>query len=277
LKCPECPVGAGMLKRKGGNLHFELYKKILKEAKPEIGWLNLYFQGEPFLNSELSEMIKEAKKLKIFTCISTNGHFLDAENCQKLIDSKLSELIISIDGASSLTYSKYRKGGDLKKVQDGVFQLIEKRKKSGSIFPFVSVQFLVFKHNQHEIPQIIKWCKTAKVDRLIFKSAQFYNFYNEDIEPPDIEKYSRYFKNKEGKLEIKKLTKNHCFKLWSSAVFSWDGEFVPCCYDKDLEHSAGNISDNSLIQLWKSDKMHRFRDIIIKNKTLVKICNNCPE
>ena len=277
LKCPECPVGSGVLNRKGGNMSIELYKKILTESQPELGWLNLYFQGEPFLNQELFEMIGEAQKLNIFTSISTNGHFLNDENCQKIIDSKLSEIIISIDGITDLTYSKYRKGGDLQKVKEGVIRLIEKRESSNSVLPFVTIQFLVFKHNEKEIPDIMDWCKKEKVDKLKLKTAQLNDFGTGEIEPPSMKKYSRYIQNENGTLSIKKTIKNHCFKQWSSAVFSYNGQMAPCCYDKDLHYSPGNIKDNTLEQLWNSSKMNNFRKNVLKNKKSIIICNNCPE
>ena len=277
LKCPECPVGAGVLNRKGGNMSFELYKKILTQSQPELGWLNLYFQGEPFLNPELFDMIVEARKLNIFTSISTNGHFLNDENCDKLLFSKLSEIIVSMDGITDLSYSKYRKGGDLKTVKEGIIRLIEKRNSSGLLLPLITVQFLVFKHNEKEIPDIINWCKKEKVDKLKLKTAQLNDFGKGEIELPTLKKYSRYIQNDNGSLSIKKSIKNHCFKQWSSAVFSFNGQMAPCCYDKNLKYSPGNITDNSLEQLWNSSKMNSFRYNIINNKKSITICNNCPE
>ena len=277
LKCPECPVGAKVLNRTGGNLELGLYRKILKESQPALFWLNLYFQGEPFINAQLFEMLKEAKKENIFTVVSSNGHFLDDENCRKIIDTKLSELIISLDGMSDLSYTKYRKGGDLQKVKEGIVRLIEKRETAGAIFPFITVQFLVFKHNENEISEIINWCKKVKVDRLNLKSAQFNDFGTREVEPPSIKKYSRYIKDKRGKLILKQQPHNYCFKQWGTAVFSFDGKMAPCCYDKNLEHSIGNISDKTLKELWKSEKMNNFRYIIIMDKMKIEICRNCPE
>ncbi|MCL2074000.1 MAG: SPASM domain-containing protein [Marinilabiliaceae bacterium] len=275
LKCPECLLGANVLSRPGSNMNLELYKKILSESQPPLFWLNLYFQGEPFLNPNLFEMIKEAKNENIFTVVSTNGHFLTDINCQKTIDSELSELIVSIDGISDFSYSKYRKGGDLQIVKEGIIRLIEKKSAVGAIFPFVTVQFLVFKHNENEIPDIINWCKQTKVDCLKLKSAQFNDFGNGEVEPPSIKKYSRYIKDKNNKLILKKRIRNHCFRQWSSAVFSYNGEMVPCCYDKNLQYSFGNISVQTLPQLWKSDKINSFRNIIKKNKKQIEMCCNC--
>jgi len=52
---------------------------------------------------------------------------------------------------------------------------------------------------------------------------------------------------------------------------------APCCYDKDLQYSPGNITDNTLKQLWNSKKLNDFRKNILKYKKNLRICNNCPE
>ena len=277
LKCPECPVGANVLNRVGGIMELEIFKKIINESQPYVCWLNLYFQGEPFLNPQLFEMIKETKKHKVFSIISTNGHFLDAENCSKIIDFALPEIIISVDGISDTSYSKYRIGGDLQKVKEGITRLIEKRDKENSNFPFVTIQFLVFKHNENEIADIIRWCKKNSVDRLILKSAQMNDFGAGNVELPTIKKYSRYKRDATGKLIMKKRLLNQCFKQWSSAVFSHNGEMTICCFDKKMEHSIGNITNQTMQQLWKSEKIKNLRNIIYKDKKIIEICNNCPE
>ena len=277
LECPECPLGAGVLHRKGGFVSMELFKKILNESQPELAWLNLYFQGEPFLNKSLPDLISEAKKYKIYTSISTNGHFLNEENCRKIINSKLDELIISLDGISSETYLKYRKGGDLGKVMNGITRLIEEKNKLRSPYPLITVQFIVFIHNEHEIPELINWCKVAKIDRLSLKSAQINDFGDGSIEPSSIEKYSRYKADNNGKYIMKGHLRNHCFRQWSSAVFSWDGQMTTCCYDKDLQFSPGNIDDASLRDLWNGGKLQHFRKQIISDKSVFEMCRNCPE
>ncbi|MDR2928617.1 MAG: SPASM domain-containing protein [Cytophagaceae bacterium] len=277
LKCPECPLGAGVLLRRGGFMSMEAYRNILKESQPLLIWLNLYFQGEPFMNRHLSDMIGEAKRYSIFTSISTNGHFLDEKRCIDVINANLDEIIISLDGITDDSYSKYRKGGNLETVKNGVERLIKKRKELNSKTPFITVQFIVFKHNEHEIEELTKWCKKVKTDRLILKSAQINDFGNGSVAPAASSKYSRYTQNKDGVLVMKGAPRNYCLRQWSSAVISWDGQMAPCCYDKDLKFSPGNINTFSLKQLWTDESMQKFRQQILIRRKDIDICQNCPE
>jgi radical SAM protein with 4Fe4S-binding SPASM domain len=277
LQCPECPVGAGVLTRKGDLMTTAFFSKILDDAGSRLMWVNLFFQGEPMINPHLSQMVEEATKRRIYTNMSTNGHYLSEKRCAQLIESKLSHLIVSLDGITPATYSLYRKGGDLKRVQQGIERMVQMRKQSGQKRPFISVQFVVFKHNEHEIDALKKWCKEAGVDKLDLKSAQINDFGNNTVAPSSIEKYSRYQTMPDGSLEVKQKMQNHCFKQWSSGVVSWDGKMAPCCFDKDLEFSPGNLTHTPLEKIWYSKQLVGFRKTVLTNKKSIEMCQNCPE
>ncbi len=277
LQCPECPLGAGVLTRTGYLMTTTLFTKILDDAGPGLMWVNLFFQGEPMINPHVSEMITQATKRNIYTCISTNGHFLSEKHCHQLIDAGVSQLIVSLDGITPETYSHYRRGGDFLKVQEGVKRIVEIRNQSGKNLPYIIVQFVVFKHNEHEIDRLANWCKSAGVDRLNLKSAQINNFGIQTVAPSSIAQFSRYSTLPNGSLKMKNKSYNHCSKQWGSLVISCDGQLAPCCYDKDLKYSPGNINQESLKSLWYSKQLIDFRKMILTSRKNTDICQNCPE
>jgi radical SAM protein with 4Fe4S-binding SPASM domain len=277
LKCPECPSGMDILSRSKGKMDILLFKKIVLENFKTLIYLNLYFQGEPFLNDDIFKMIHFAREKNIFTEASTNGHFLDSDSCRKIIDSGLNSLIISLDGLDSKTYEKYRKGGDFNKVIEGIGNLVNMKNRHKSKTPFIKLQFLVLKHNEHQVKKLKAESKKLGVDKLIIKSAQVYDFENAlNILPLD-DRYSRYKYDKGGKFVIKHKQKNRCFKMWSSCVITWDGNIVPCCFDKDAEYKFGNINLASLNSVWKSKSYNNFRMKLIQNRKKINICCNCSE
>ena len=62
LKCHECPSGLGILTRPLGLLKFNNFKKIIDEISKTGFYVQLFFQGEPFINKELPGMISYAQK-----------------------------------------------------------------------------------------------------------------------------------------------------------------------------------------------------------------------
>jgi radical SAM protein with 4Fe4S-binding SPASM domain len=277
LQCPECPVGAGILTRKGGMMRPDLFGKIVNEAGKELRVINLFFQGEPMLNNKIGDLIQIAHKKRIYTNMSTNGHNLTEERCQELVNAGLTRLIISLDGITRESFSIYRKGGSLEKVRDGITNILRVRKSLRSVTPFVVVQFLVFRHNEHEIPKLKSWCREVGVDRLELKTAQFNDFGNDVVKPPLKNKYSRYKPVNDNQLVLKGKAYNHCYKQWSSAVVSWDGRVAPCCYDKDLDFSPGNVTDVPMKEVWNSSAMQKFRKQILTHRKAFEMCRNCPE
>ena len=67
LACPECPVGTGELWRQRGRMKAEMLKSILKSIAKRAIWANLYFQGEPLLNSNLPELVQILSARRVFT------------------------------------------------------------------------------------------------------------------------------------------------------------------------------------------------------------------
>ena len=229
----------------------------MQDVSDQLIYLTFYFQGEPYLNPKFLDMVKIAYGHNIYTTTSTNAHFLDDKNAKKTVESGLNRLIISIDGASQETYESYRKEGDLTKVLEGTRNILKWRKKLHSKSPKVVWQFLVVKPNEHEIPTIKRLAKKYGVDKVAFKTAQVYDYKNGSDLIPTIDKYSRYKPNGNGTYSIKNQLENKCWKMWQSCVVTWDGQVIPCCFDKDASHSMGNVSEQSFnVLLLDSLKPH---------------------
>lgn len=275
LRCSECPSGLRSFTRPTGMLDPQTFQRVIDQLKSRLIWLTFYFQGEPYLNKDFLKMVKYASQQGLYTMTSTNAHYFTDEVAQETIESGLSRIIVSMDGVNQETYEKYRKGGSLDKVKDGITKLVEWKKKLGSYTPHIVLQFIVFGHNEHEVDEVKKLGKEMGVDEVKIKSAQIYDFSNTDLLPGD-EKYTRY-KSENGSYQIKNELMNHCWRMWSSAVITWDGKVIPCCFDKDAHHQIGTIEEKPFQEIWTSPAYHDFRTQVLLNRKSVDICTNCTE
>ncbi len=258
-------------------LNLNLFKSVLDQIKDSLFYLTLYFQGEPFLNKDLFEMIRYAKSRKIYVATSTNAHFLDEECARKTVESGIDRLIVSIDGTTQGSYEKYRIGGELEKVLQGVRNINSWKGKISSASPFLILQFIIFKHNEHEISEMKKLGKELNVDKVVFKTAQVYDFSNGNELIPKNKDFARYEQNDTGNFTIKNRLENRCWKLWHSCVITWDGSLVPCCFDKDAKHVMGNLKYESFKEIWQGEQYRKFRNNLLKNRNEIEICRNCTE
>jgi len=276
LHCPECPVGIRKITKSGkSSFNFELYKKLIDELKPTLQHVILYFQGEPFLNDQLFDMISYAHQARIYSSTSTNGQFLNEITARKIIHSGLDKLIVSVDGSTQETYQTYRVGGNLQKILDGITSLVKMKKELKSMTPFIEIQFLVLRTNEHQLKDMKKLAKSLQVDRLTFKTAQLYDFKNGNNLLTTNDRFARYKKGEEGIYRLKGSQSNHCWRLWSGAVINVQGDVLPCCFDKSSEFSFGNIFKSTFLKCWQSTDASGFREKIINSRKQIEMCRNC--
>lgn len=277
LRCPQCPSGLRSFTRPTGRLDYGMYTQAIDELHPYLTYLILYFQGEPYLNPRFLDMARYAADRGIFTMSSTNAHFLDDEAARRTVESGLGRLVISLDGATAETYEQYRVEGNFEQVLEGTRRLVDWKRKLGSATPFIDMQFIVFSHNRHELQAAYSLGRSLGVDRVSVKTAQIYDFEQNTHLIPEDEHLSRYTR-KNGQYVIQNKLLNHCWKLWHGAEMTWDGQVLPCCFDKDARHVMGHFPQHSFRHIWRHSPGYRhFRTQMLKDRKNIDICKNCTE
>jgi radical SAM protein with 4Fe4S-binding SPASM domain len=277
LGCPECPSGLKMFSRKTGNVRIGDFKQWIDSMASHLIHLNLYFQGEPFIHPEFLQLVQHAHAKRIFTSTSTNGHFISERVASEIVTSGLDQLIISIDGTTQEVYEQYRVHGKLDKVLEGARHVIEQKRIHNSATPHIVFQFLVVAPNEHQIEDVVKLAADLKADEVRFKTAQVYDYELGNPLLPKNERYSRYVRRADGTYRVKNALDNHCWRMWSGCVITWDGRVVPCCFDKDATHALGNLQEASLREVWHGSQYVSFRQALTKSRSEIDICTNCSE
>jgi radical SAM protein with 4Fe4S-binding SPASM domain len=270
LNCPQCSSGSGLMTRKRGFMDIDLFKKVMKELKPYLYNINLYFQGEPMLHPLFFSFADHCGNIN--SVISTNGHYLTGENCEKLVRSGMNKLIVSLDGFDQETYSKYRIHGNFEKVIEGLnnIKLAKERYRSSLK---IEIQFLVNSFNEHQIPQIREFAKSIHA-YLKLKSMQIVNKEEIGTWLPSEGRFRRY-DMKEGEYVLKSSLPDRCARLWFNPVITWDGKVVPCCFDKDAEYVLGDLKIDSFREIWNGPKYRMFRKSILTGRNMIEMCRNC--
>ena len=166
LHCPLCPTGQGRSDRSKGKMSFENFRKIIDELGPYLYRIDLHNWGEPLFNDEIYRMISYAKASNIEVRVSSNLNLINKVKAEKLVKSGLDVLIVSLDGASQETYMQYRKGGNFDKVTNGIKMIKELKTELSTSKPFIIWQFLVMRHNEHEISLVKRIVKELEVNQL---------------------------------------------------------------------------------------------------------------
>ena len=273
LRCPACPVGLrnnGIteLRHSDRLLKKELWERVLSQIKDSAWVVQFYFQGEPLLNKDLPLMIREAHDAGLYTIVSTNAQAMTPELAKALVAAGLDRIIISMDGLTQESYSAYRVGGSLDQCKAAI-RWLQKAKSAGLT---IELQVLRLRSNEHEWRAFKKEYKALGADRLVFKTAQLYDYRHGHPLMPSEPRYRRYEQHADGLWYRKPLGKG-CFRVWSGVVIAANGDVLPCCYDKDHAHAYGNINDASLRELFSGPKAQAFRTQALLQTP--EICKEC--
>lgn len=275
----------------------ETFCRAIDAFRYHAVFAHLYIRGEPLMNSRLQEMIAYANKARLITSVSTNLNLLNEETAEHLIDSGLKSLVVSLDGATEGTYRTYRVGGDFSKVLKNIRILKRKKREKASTFPKITIQFLVFKFNVHEVPKIRELAASLGVHLSIqqgcmggpgyepFTGEHSYESVQQWIVP--LEVFLATLARHEDRPSLlfdfyrdnKALCDEKCLFLWKTAMINWDGSVSPCCfvYHKDLDF--GNINEEPFQEIWNNPKFQRARSLF-QDSTKASdgpevICNAC--
>lgn len=277
LRCPQCTTGIRRNK-KGiigwGNLEFKNFRKIIDNNR-WIKNIELSNYGELFLNPELEMIIKYACKKKVSLRVDngTNLNNIDERMIQLLVRYKIKHLLVSIDGASEETYKIYRRGGNFNKVIENINKINYYKRMYKSKYPKLSWQFIIFGHNEHELPIAKKIAKKLNMKFIPRLNGQ-------PLYSPI--KNKKFVKKKTGikisssseKKEKRKVS--FCHQLWSSPQVNWDGKLLGCCLNKYSDF--GNVFEKGLRYCLKSEKYIYAKKMLIGKKPSRKDipCVKCP-
>ncbi len=285
LRCPLCPTGLNDLGREQSMLSFEHFKHYFDPHAPYLFEAYLHNWGESLINKDVFRMIDYAQSRNVGTNLSSNMVIPTSDDLDQLIDSGLEYLVVSLDGATPETYSKYRIRGDFDRVLANMTELIRRRNTRGKKTPVVEWQYIVMKPNEHEVAQAEAMAKKIGVDLIRFIPVGMpFEFRNRqevaDIWYPESVKGR---KDSDGtEQQFGQAGKpGPCFYLYRSMVVNPDGGISPCCVVYRKNRDFGQLDPEEgidLPRLWNSEKYQSARSLFspeVLHGRKPTVCDTC--
>ena len=203
-----------------------LFEKIVAECG-EFGcsMLHLHNFGEPLLDELIPDRIRLAKKkgirqVKIFS----NGALLKGQMAERLLESGLDEIKISVDGADVQEFNKLRKGLIGEEVIENTRNFRRLRDQRGSRRPRI-VATCTQTSNRKETWNMLN----GAVDRILY--ADLHNWAGE------------------LKLGHKLKVRQPCFRLWRTFTVLANGDVTLCCMDYSGREIVGNCRADNIVHI----------------------------
>ncbi|MCS6779194.1 MAG: radical SAM protein [Geminicoccaceae bacterium] len=257
LRCPLCATGVGSLAQKSGYMRYELFKKVYDQVRDDVAFVNLYNWGEPFLSPDIFKIIDEVAQSGAISHLHSNFSLKKQGLIEKIAESPLTSIVLSIDGASETGYQTYRKRGDWNLVQQNIRKFVAHRRARGGKGPELVWKFIVHRKNEHEVERVPEVARASGVDRLqlTFMWADLVPGFDS---PQEKERWAAEWmpiRHKEFAFDARRkpVFDRPCHFLWQDPVVNIDGTVLPCCFLHAPEHNFGDLKKHSFKEIWNND------------------------
>lgn len=220
-------------------LPLNLFEKIIKEGEyKSLYSVNFGAFSEPFVHPECLKMVRYAHDHGIVDSRIITNALLLQKNINEIFESELTQLFISIDAFTEQTYEKIR-GKGFNHVIKNTLEFLGERIKRKSELPIVRVSFVEMDINKHE-------------------KDSFISFWKEKVDFVDIQVYQN--ENKTVGENLNQPKKFDCDSPFGRVSVLADGSVIPCCnfYGRNLK--IGNAFEESIEEIWNSEKMKLIRE-----------------
>jgi radical SAM protein with 4Fe4S-binding SPASM domain len=260
LRCVMCP-NKDLKREEKGFLEFDLFQKIIDEARFFVFDVNLIHRGEGLLHPDFPRLVKYAHEAGITTKFHTNATLLDREKSLELIEGGLDQISFSFDGYDKRTYESIRVNADFEKTIANIIGFLKAKRELKSKTPYAVLEIINFPDLHKPVDSrskqvFLKNFQGLPLNR--FEIKEMHNWAGEIGQTRTKRKYSP------------------CTFLWQALVIFWDGSVLPCTQDFHGYYDLGNVKEESLAQIWNSDKMIRLRQKVLKNDIAdLETCAQC--
>jgi MoaA/NifB/PqqE/SkfB family radical SAM enzyme len=284
LRCKMCYYSFDY-KRKKEQMELPLFRKIADEVFPKTRFLYLSCATEPLMNKQFANFVRVTGEYNVpFTSFCTNGQLLTEDVVDACIDSSISEIIFSIDGATSETYEAIRRGGKWERLCKNLEMLASVKRRRNNAAPAVRMNFTCMQTNIQELPNMVDFAAEYGAESLHVRHLVAYGEANGSFKEEVAYRELFNAKAKEAREaagsrgidlflpdkipEGSSATKScltdgsrirveanpYCLLPWFQAIISWNGDYRICSL-----HTLGNLRHQSFDEIYDSPKMKEIR------------------
>lgn len=131
--------------------------RSITDQFPALDRVVLHGLGEPLMNPELPQMVAHLRRRGAYVLFNTNALLLDERRSRALIEADLSELRISLDGATPATYARVRgvNAKALPLIVANLERFTALQRALGVTRPVPSLWFTAMRENVAELPRVV--------------------------------------------------------------------------------------------------------------------------
>lgn len=280
--CIMCPYSPAARSGPPNRMGAALYTRILEELRRAgtLRFLFIVLQNEPLMDRRLPDRIREARRVfgrELHIGTVTNGSLLTDARIDELVTAGLDRLTVSIDAYQEETFKKIRKGMDFGRVVQNTKSALKRR---GDME--LRVRMVTQRANRGEAGDFVRqwealgaFVECKGMANRIGGVADF-----GELRMPTVETRRIWVRDLVGRLErsVDRRLVPQCAMPFRSMSILWDGRVILCCNDWGPAQVMGNLSSQSLADVWNGEAMNHHRYLLWKHRGHQShICAGCSK
>lgn len=262
LECITCPSKNST--RQKGFMSPDLFTEIMGHAKNKPV-IYLFVAGEPLLHPDIFTMIRIAKKHGASPALFTNAALLNRSKAEDLLKAEPDWLGFSFDGYEKAVYEKIRKNSNFTSTFANIEFFLKLKRKLGKTKPFTCLSLI----EPHQFAGVTNPERKKEFKKKLMDMGldQF------DVSLPHT--WAGKIGDFSNQKKKRKRSRTRCPAPWTSLSILWDGRVVPCCFDINAEYVAGDLTKNTLEEIWNGLPMQKLRRKIGRGQPGFSLCSSC--
>src|SRR5579863_8533170 len=213
LRCIHCRASATELSSPS-DLSTQKAKNIIDQIAAVSSPILVLSGGEPLFRSDIFELARYGTEKGLRVALATNGTLVTKQVAQRIVDSGVKRVAISLDGADAATHDTFR---GIPGAFDAAITGFRNLKDLGMS---VQINTTIARHNAHQLPDVLELAKSIGADALhtflLVPVGCGVDIAAEQMVPPEeYEKMLNWFYDQslEGGIELKATCAPHYFRV----------------------------------------------------------------
>jgi radical SAM protein with 4Fe4S-binding SPASM domain len=257
-----------------------LFEAIARQVFPATNYLHMSLMTEPFMTAGFPDRLKLVGQYGIpYSRVVTNGTLLTEAAIEKILDSQITSLTVSIDGGTKELYEEIRVGARFESVLASIELFKKLRARRGFEFPRLQINHVLMERNVDHFDEFLSLLDSIRPEQIDVRTIEpmtyvtglesrdeaFYDKVRR-VRPLYAEYCSRngiedcgFIRDQAGVIDLTTASGQRmtCQRPWDTLAIHANGDVHPCMSWTRLP--VGNLARQSFEEIWHGESLEKLR------------------